>query len=122
MPQVTFAYPGKDSIILKVEKVYERIAKEISVKGFGGETIVSIDLGLISNLIAFEGYIPTTEYSVKKALKVAAKDWTGSGAIITITIPYEDDPYSGVFKSATITYIEGEKQWKFTVEFAEYLT
>lgn len=122
MPKVIFAYPGKTSLTLKIEKIYERISKDVQVKGFNGETIVSIDLGLITNLVAFEGYIPTTNYATKKALKIASKDWTGSGAIITITIPYEDDTYSGIFKSLTITYIEGEKQWKFTAEFAEYLT
>lgn len=121
MPLVTFAYPEKTSIILKVEKIYERISKDIQVKAIDGKNIVSIDLGIISNLIAFEGYIPIAEYAIKKALKLAAKDWTGGGKTkrITITIPYEDNTYIGVFKSLTITYIEGEKQWKFTAEFAE---
>jgi len=110
---------------MKVEKVYERVQKDVTSVGLDGNTLISIDLGRIANLITLEGYCTTL--GEKNQLKTASREWIGTtGGVITIAISYGasiggTDTMYGEIKSLTITHATNEAQWKYILEIAEYL-
>ena len=131
MPKTTFTYLGSETVtkgilVLKIERVYERITKTITNESLDGTTLIQIDLGQPISLLTFEGWCTTR--SEKNDIKKTLMEWflgAGDDYAMEILVDYASlggvDQMWGSVKSFTSTYDEGEKQWKYTIEIAEYI-